>query len=562
MMLGNKDNNYSGRVNAVFVFDIGGEEKAVVTSINAISVPKGRSDLRFSGPVCFSLKTARHIEEVVMPTVRTILASLKIPEMTFEISVVNLDVAAAHDVGLEISGFSADVPFFLALLSAGLKIPVDDKAVFTGHIASKSGAIRMVRGMPAKIKAVTNFGSFNRFFHPFLNSDYSFDRLLPKQKEHIKGLLYEAKRSIRTISVGDIGALVNQVFTDEQIVQASLHSGFFKNDLSIPDQMNAVGIATRFFSENNEQRFWALLERQFVEGHSVNACKLLQSFADFHIKNREYPKVFGRTLIQLLQSLPPMVRRRKLSFPLIPVPACLNVGRLADRHQYEDVLLMFKAVSGDKIYRLSKSHAEKQQNTENAKDHRNAILEAVLLDINADTLTASIGMKIDSARANFLMDTVIVNSHEEFSELISSFYLHLLRYTRKVIDPVEMDIVSTDGFALLERSFSRKGGFQAALAEAKTGNNGGIRFVLDIITDQFKQEQQRKHVEHVLKSAIDPLDWQGKVNYIKALLDRLKFHLPNKITSQPAERYASHYEGIVEAYVQSMDQLKSIIRSY
>ena len=211
MMLGNKDNNYSGRVNAVFVFDIGGEEKAVVTSINAISVPKGRSDLRFSGPVCFSLKTARHIEEVVMPTVRTILASLKIPEMTFEISVVNLDVAAAHDVGLEISGFSADVPFFLALLSAGLKIPVDDKAVFTGHIASKSGAIRMVRGMPAKIKAVTNFGSFNRFFHPFLNSDYSFDRLLPKQKEHIKGLLYEAKRSIRTISVGDIGALVNQV---------------------------------------------------------------------------------------------------------------------------------------------------------------------------------------------------------------------------------------------------------------------------------------------------------------------------------------------------------------
>jgi len=562
MILGNQDNNYSGRVNAVFVLDIGGEEKAVVTSVIAHAVPKCRDDLRFSGPACFSLKTVEHIEEVVMPVAKTVLTNLKIPEVTFEISVVNLDVASIHDIGLEISGFSADVPIFLAILSAGLKIHVHDKSVFTGHIASNSGAIRMVRGMPAKIKAVTDFGSFNSFFHPVLNSDNSFGRLSPKQTEHIEGLLYEAKRSIRTISAGDIGELVNQVFTDEQIVQASLHSGFFKNNLSIPDQMNAVGIATRFFSENNEQRFWALLERQFVDGHSVNACKLLQSFADFHIKNREYPKSFGRTLIQLLQSLPPMVRRRKLSFPLIQVPACLNVGRLADTHQYDDVLLMFKAVSGDKIYRLSESNAEKQQNTENVKDHRNAILEAVLLDITADTLTASIGMKIDSARAGFIMDTVIVNSHEEFNELISSFYLHLLRYTRKDIDPVEMDMVGAEGFALLERSFSKKGGFQAALAEAKTGTTGGIRLILDTMTDQFKQEQQRKHVEHVLKSAIDPLDWQGKVNFTKALIDRLKLHLPKKITSQPAERYASHYEGIVEAYVQSMDQLKSIIRSY
>jgi len=562
MIQAKERDSYSGRANAVFVLNIGGEEKAVVTSIIAHADLKCSDHLRFSGPACFSLKTVEHIEEVVMPVAKTILTNLKIPEMTFEISVVNLDVASAHDIGLEISGFSADVPIFLAILSAGLKIHIHDKAVFTGHIASKNGDIRMVRGMPAKLKAITNFGSFNSFFHPVLNSDDSLDRLSPRQKERIEGLLYESKRSIRTISTGDIGELVNQVFTGEQIVQASLHSGFFKNDLSIPDQMNAIGHAIRFFSENNEQRFWALLERQFIEGHSVNACKLLQSFADFHIKNREYPNAFGRRLIQLLQSLPPMVRQRKLSFPLIQIPTCLNVGRLADVHQYDDVFSMFKAVSGEKIYRLSEPHAKKQQNTENAKDHTNAILEAVLLDINADTLTATIGMKIDSARASFLMDTVVVNSHEEFSELISSFYLHLLRYTRKVIDPVEMDMVGAEGFALLERSFSRKGGFQAALAEAKTGNNGGIRFVLDTMTDQFKQEQQGKHVGHVLKSAINPLDWKGKVNFIKALIDRLKFHLPNKITSQPPERYAGHYEEIVEAYVQSMDQLKSIIRSY
>jgi hypothetical protein len=120
----------------------------------------------------------------------------------------------------------------------------------------------------------------------------------------------------------------------------------------------------------------------------------------------------------------------------------------------------------------------------------------------------------------------------------------------------------TVGLALLERSFSSKGGFQAALVEAKLANNGGLRFVLDMMTEQFKRELQGKHVDHVLKSALDPLCWKGKVSFIQALINRLKFHLPKEITSQPAERYAGHYEGIVEAYVQSMDQLKSIIRSY
>ena len=47
------------------------------------------------------------------------------------------------DVGIKISGFSADVPVFLAILSAALKTGVNDKIAFTGHIASTDGTVSL-----------------------------------------------------------------------------------------------------------------------------------------------------------------------------------------------------------------------------------------------------------------------------------------------------------------------------------------------------------------------------------------------------------------------------------
>ena len=91
--------------------------------------------------------------------------------------------------------------------------------------------------------------------------------------------------------------------------------------------------------------------------------------------------------------------------------------------------------------------------------------------------------------------------------------------------------------------------------------SGGLRFILDKMTGQFKMEQQEKHVNHVLKSAMNPLDWESKVNLMEALLKLLQCHLPSDIVSQPPDRFAGQYEGIVKAYVRSVDQMKSLFRS-
>ena len=101
---------------------------------------------------------------------------------------------------------------------------------------------------------------------------------------------------------------------------ASLKKGFFKNPLLIPSRETAAGRAVAFFTEGNEKRFWKVLERQMIAGRNDDAKQLLLAFARFHIGRKTYPKKLGVRLFNLIQSLPPETRRRKLDFPLLPIP--------------------------------------------------------------------------------------------------------------------------------------------------------------------------------------------------------------------------------------------------
>ena len=88
-----------------------------------------------------------------------------------------------------------------------------------------------------------------------------------------------------------------------------------------------------------------------------------------------------------------------------------------------------------------------------------------------------------------------------------------------------------------------------------------MRFVLDVITEQYKLEQQSKHVSRVLYEALDPLNWNERVAFMRALLDRLSPHLPPDLCGQPPERFARHYDIIVKTYVRSLDQVKQMLRT-
>jgi len=228
---------------------------------------------------------------------------------------------------------------------------------------------------------------------------------------------------------------------------------------------------------------------------------------------------------------------------------------------HEDVRLLFRADFAEKTWLPDRVSNPTGPGESTGTDEYKGTLQSILSEISAETLTNLIGQPIDTARAAYIMDSVTVDSYEEFNDTIASFYFHLVRHIRKLPDPVDSNAAGPEAFALLERTFSKKGGLQGALAEARNAINGGLRFILDMVTEQFKREEQEKHVNRVLKSALDPLDWKSKVDLTGALMKRLEPHLGPEISSQPPERFAVHYEVIIRTYLESMERVNSVFRS-
>jgi hypothetical protein len=554
--------SYSGRANTVLVFGQGEGAKAVISTVVARVHGKDSGErIRFTGSATFEKKTAEHILGVVLPAADSLLRGLNLPEKCFDISLVNIDAASIMDIGLNISGFSTDVPILLAILSASLQMAVPEDIVSTGHVASPDGDIRMVKNMSVKLAAAVKAQSIHRFIHPAITQESSLDSLSPGERQSVDDALTRAKREIRTIAVRDIGELVQEVFSEEQAVLASLKLGFYTAPVS-PAAVTSIERAIQFLAQNNEKRLWTVLEHQLLESRNNDARDLLLALVQFQIDRKTYPKGLGRGLLRLIQSLPPETCRLKLEFPLLPMSECIQLSQFAKESDHEDVRILFRAGFGEKIPHTGMVFNRTAPSESTGTDQDKGTLQTILSEISAETLTNQIGLPIDTARAVYIMDSVTVKDYKEFYETIASFYLHLIRHVRKLAEPVDLEAAGADAFKVLERAFSKIGGLQAALAEAKTPVRGGLRFVLDMLTEQFKREEQEKHVYGVFKWALDPEDWQGKVDLMGALMKRLEPHLGPEILSQPPERFVEHCEVIIRGYLESMERVKSIFRSF
>ena len=177
----------SGRAMTVLVFGEGGDTRAVISSVVAHTRDYTDGDrISFVGPVAFERSTIVHVRDVLVPIVDNILDLLGLAKKSFEISVVNPGAVSVYDLGVSISGFSADVPMMLAMLSAASHIAVSDDIVSTGHIASSDGDIAVVKAMPAKINAAFDDKSVSCFVYSNLDADGSLAALSPVETEKAK----------------------------------------------------------------------------------------------------------------------------------------------------------------------------------------------------------------------------------------------------------------------------------------------------------------------------------------------------------------------------------------
>ena len=381
----------------------------------------------------------------------------------------------------------------------------------------------------------------------------------PQQKSRIAGALAKAKSDLQVVSVQNVKDLLAAIFSDKQIVKASLRHNFYNAFDNLPEPKTSLEFAINYLIGNGENRFWTALEQDLFSGNSDSATQLLDLFAKYYISRKLYPKNFGSKLLRQIRCIPPFILRRKIKFPLLSMPRCIQVSQFAKETDHEDVSLLFLASSRQAIP-YSEKDDTRQQSTRKPEDIEET-LKSILTEINQDALLRHVIGPIDAARATFLPGAVTTNSFDEFIEIVTAFYVHLQRHFYRLIEPVDMNAASSKASTLLEKAFFKKGGWDAARTEAQTGINGGIRFVLDVMTEHFKHIHQEEYMEQALKTALKPLNWEKTVRLTQAILTRLEHNLPQQVVSQP-EKYASELKDILKTYVQSQDRLKSMLRYY
>jgi len=543
----NNSDKHIGRAKTVLVSQQS-QDSAVISEIIAMVINyTDQCRISFTGLVEFSDNIKRHLQNDILALVDRITAALGMYPLSYEISAVNPDIASKLDLTVDVSGFSADLSIFAAMLSATLRIPLSASILMTGHISSAQGDIGSVGSIHAKVKAATEDKSIDRLIYPQANKiDKIFERDL-----------------LRISSVSNASELVNIVFAEEDAVTASLENGFFENGVKITGLKDTVGKIVQYLASDNNSRFWQILRRYLLTGSSEKAKKLLELFAGYHISQRIYPAHFGDRFFSLICATPPAVKRTGNLFPLLDTGQCIHLAGFAQVSDYEDVYKMLDAVRGRVTQNILKPNASLSSQENLPGQGNDNIFDKVTAQINELAIVRNFGTVIDSARASFILDSVTVDSYEDFLETITSFYIHLRCYENsKPIESIDQQRYRNEAIELLENTFHNSGGMEAALQRTRDGTEGGMRKILDEMTDFYKLEQQQKHITAVLRQSIDSLCWNERVEFMRCAMDRLNNFMPEELRKEPPERFARDYEAIAKAYVKSMDKFNQLIRRY
>ena len=545
---------FIGKANTILVSADG---PGVITQIIARSTkPKTGKRLKFSGVVKFEEAVKFHIEKVLVARIDEVLKALNIKPDNYEISVRNIGAASSSDLGVTVAGFSADVPIFIALLSASLQLAIPQAIAFTGHISSKAGDILPVSSLDKKTEAVMFDENIKKFVYPILDVDGSMSHLKPHEYAEAQAVLRSARGRIKLEDVKDTSELISNVFSTEALVKAALLNDYFETEIGKSNTLNA-NLEAAYLTKDNPNRFWLALEENLFYKEPASAQELINIYIEFYLRLKKYPSGSGEKLNNLVTSLPITVRRNPKLFPLLNKAMFIKVIQYATELDHEDVSLLHDSLYGK--FRITKTAKRSDSVDDIIPSDHNQVLIYLLEKLDPEYIETNITRPFDEARARYSLSEITVKSHEEFLDILSAFYKYLLLHTSMLQKPLDKSSTTNEALNICEKTFEGEKGFKGALAEARHATRGGLRYILDQITEYLKQEAREKHVLKTFKENIDPLDFKIKTALVTELIKMGQEHLPDEIVSQPPERFAENYEEIISVYAKSQNALTALL---
>ena len=181
------------------------------------------------------------------------------------------------------------------------------------------------------------------------------------------------------------------------------------------------------------------------------------------------------------------------------------------------------------------------------------VLDQILSELDESFVIQHVTGAHDDASVSYRLRANTVSNDAEFDNTIADYYQH--HYSRCVAIGGSLTRAEAAGKAknIIEHEYRNKGMDKLnAYQDGKSGTNGGMRKILDMITDRLKAEALEFHIRDVLDRYIAPSGYDEQVSVIHELITRM--NIPSdKIDARHPERYARHYEELIRALVHTMN---------
>jgi hypothetical protein len=190
-----------------------------------------------------------------------------------------------------------------------------------------------------------------------------------------------------------------------------------------------------------------------------------------------------------------------------------------------------------------------------------ASLSSILNQLDERYIAKHIGIPHDEARMSFQLTSNTVSDIDEFTRIIGNYYNY--HFTKCVSHGGSLSLAEAEGRAkeIIEAEYRKShSDFIGAFNDAHDGLNGGLRIILDRIADRLKAEAVERHIRKVFDDEVKPNSWNDKVDVIRQFFSNLGHDLLRHLDTSNPERYASNYNELIRAYVESLKQNSSIFR--
>ena len=188
-------------------------------------------------------------------------------------------------------------------------------------------------------------------------------------------------------------------------------------------------------------------------------------------------------------------------------------------------------------------------------------LSSILEQLDERYIARTIGIRHDEARMTFYLSSNTVVDIDKFRQVIGDYYNH--HFTTCISRGGSLNKFEAQERAkeILERDYKSRGSsFIGAYNDAHDGTNGGLRIVLDTIANRLKEESIERHIHHVFDNEVRPNEWEDQVDIIRQFISQCGPDIAGSLEISKPEKYASNYNVLIRAYMDSLKRTSAMFR--